>query len=42
MNLTPERIAELEVNLKENGLIDIDDRIVEAERGDYWEKFLFT
>ncbi len=42
MNLTPDRVAELEVNLKENGLIDIDDRIVEAERGDYWEKFLFT
>lgn len=30
MNLTPDRIAELEVNLKENGLIDSDERIVEA------------
>lgn len=41
MNLLKEKVDEIEKNLKEGKLIDEDDSIIEVEKGDYWEKFLF-
>lgn len=41
MNLLKEKVDEIEKNLKEGKLIDEDDSIIEVEKGDYWEKFIF-
>lgn len=41
MNLSKEKIEEIENNLKEGKLIDEDDSVLVVEKGDYWEKFLF-
>ncbi|MCR5593300.1 MAG: hypothetical protein K6F79_06100 [Saccharofermentans sp.] len=40
MDYTPEKIAEFEEMLRTLELISASDRIVEVDKGDYWEKIL--
>ena len=41
MNLTPEKVSEIEKSLVEMVLTDEGDKLIEAERSDYYEKILF-